>query len=63
MIHMSPSFTVDPDGRSPSCRITTDTTLPLSVIGSSVSVALRNILLFAGGLGLMLWTRLSCREG
>jgi ATP-binding cassette subfamily B protein len=37
-------------------RITTDTTLILSVIGSSVSVALRNILIFAGGLVLMFFT-------
>ena len=37
-------------------RITTDTTLILSVIGSSVSIALRNLLLFAGGLALMLFT-------
>ena len=37
-------------------RITTDTTLILSVIGSSVSVALRNILTLAGGLVLLLLT-------
>lgn len=37
-------------------RLTTDTTLLLSVIGSSVSVALRNILIFVGGLLLMLFT-------
>ncbi|MEQ5871386.1 ATP-binding cassette domain-containing protein [Sagittula sp. NFXS13] len=37
-------------------RITTDTTLILSVIGSSISIALRNILLFTGGLVLMLFT-------
>ncbi|GAA4225536.1 ATP-binding cassette subfamily B protein [Sagittula marina] len=37
-------------------RITTDTTLILSVIGSSISIALRNILLFSGGLVLMLFT-------
>ncbi len=37
-------------------RITTDTTLILSVIGSSVSIALRNVLIFAGGLVLMLFT-------
>jgi len=37
-------------------RITTDTTLILSVVGSSVSVALRNVLIFAGGLVLMLLT-------
>lgn len=37
-------------------RVTTDTTLILSVIGSSVSVALRNVLIFFGGLALMLVT-------
>ncbi len=37
-------------------RLTTDTTLILSVIGSSVSVALRNVLLFIGGMVLMLFT-------
>ncbi|MEQ9695814.1 ABC transporter transmembrane domain-containing protein [Shimia sp. SDUM112013] len=37
-------------------RITTDTTVIQSVIGSSVSIALRNILLFIGGLTLMLFT-------
>lgn len=39
-------------------RITTDTTLLLSVIGSSVSIALRNILIFLGGLTMMLLTSL-----
>jgi ATP-binding cassette subfamily B protein len=37
-------------------RITTDTTLILSVIGSSISIALRNLLTFIGGLILMLLT-------
>ncbi|MBP0482584.1 ABC transporter transmembrane domain-containing protein [Sagittula salina] len=37
-------------------RITTDTTLILSVIGSSISIALRNMLLFSGGIVLMLFT-------
>jgi len=37
-------------------RITTDTTLIQSVIGSSVSIALRNLLMFVGGLVLMLLT-------
>ena len=37
-------------------RITTDTTVIQSVIGSSVSVALRNVLLLIGGMGLMLYT-------
>ena len=37
-------------------RITTDTTLIQSVLGSSVSIALRNMLLFGGGMILMLLT-------
>ena len=37
-------------------RLTTDTTLILSVIGSSVSIALRNVLLLIGGLALLLMT-------
>ena len=37
-------------------RITTDTTLILSVIGSSVSVALRNVLTLLGGLALLALT-------
>lgn len=37
-------------------RLTTDTTLILSVIGSSVSVALRNVLLLIGGMGFLFWT-------
>ncbi len=37
-------------------RITTDTTLILSVIGSSVSVALRNVLILTGGTVMLLLT-------
>lgn len=37
-------------------RITTDTTLILSLIGSSISVALRNVLMLLGGLVLMFLT-------
>lgn len=37
-------------------RLTTDTTLILSVIGSSVSVALRNVLLLLGGLVFLFFT-------
>ncbi|MFP1643929.1 ABC transporter transmembrane domain-containing protein [Pontitalea aquivivens] len=37
-------------------RITTDTTLILSVIGSSVSVALRNLLILIGGMVMLLAT-------
>ena len=39
-------------------RITTDTTLIQSVLGSSASIALRNLLIFLGGLLLMLATSL-----
>jgi ATP-binding cassette subfamily B protein len=37
-------------------RITTDTTLILSVIGSSVSVALRNVLMLVGGIAMLFVT-------
>ncbi|MBW6506010.1 MAG: ATP-binding cassette domain-containing protein [Rhodobacteraceae bacterium] len=37
-------------------RITTDTTLILSVIGSSVSVALRNVMILIGGMAMLLLT-------
>ena len=39
-------------------RITTDTTLILSVIGSSVSIALRNLLILLGAMALILIGRL-----
>ncbi|TJZ93353.1 ATP-binding cassette domain-containing protein [Paracoccus gahaiensis] len=37
-------------------RITTDTTLIQSVIGSSLSIALRNMLILAGGMAMLAWT-------
>ena len=37
-------------------RLTADTTLLQQVVGSSVSVALRNILLLVGGVALLMWT-------
>ncbi|WJS83682.1 ABC transporter transmembrane domain-containing protein [Paracoccus sp. TOH] len=37
-------------------RITTDTTLIQSVIGSSVSIALRNFLILTGGMVMLVWT-------
>lgn len=39
-------------------RITTDTTLIQSVIGSSVSIALRNILILTGGMAMLAFTSL-----
>ena len=56
MIGMSPAFYERIMTGEVLSRITTDTTLILSVIGSSVSIALRNMLLLAGGLVLLLLT-------
>ncbi|KAJ55811.1 ABC transporter [Actibacterium mucosum KCTC 23349] len=56
VIGMSPAFYENILTGEVLSRITTDTTLILSVIGSSVSVALRNVLIFIGGLVLMLLT-------
>ena len=56
VIGMSPAFYERVMTGEVLSRITTDTTLILSVIGSSVSIALRNLLLFTGGLVLMLLT-------
>ena len=56
VIGMSPVFFENIMTGEVLSRITTDTTLILSVIGSSVSIALRNALIFAGGLALMLAT-------
>ncbi len=50
MIGMSPAFYERIMTGEVLSRITTDTTLILSVIGSSVSIALRNVLLLVGGL-------------
>lgn len=56
MIGMSPQFFERVMTGEVLSRITTDTTLILSVIGSSVSIALRNVLIFFGGMALMLLT-------
>ena len=56
MISMSPAFYEKIMTGEVLSRITTDTTLILSVIGSSASIALRNVLLFIGGVILMLLT-------
>lgn len=55
-IGMSPAFFEKIMTGEVLSRITTDTTLILTVIGSSISMALRNTLIFVGGLGLMLYT-------
>ncbi|MDE9449895.1 ATP-binding cassette domain-containing protein [Aliiroseovarius sp. Z3] len=56
VVGMSPAFYENIMTGEVLSRITTDTTLILSVIGSSVSVALRNVFIFLGGLVLMLLT-------
>ncbi|PYE85453.1 ABC transporter transmembrane domain-containing protein [Pseudoroseicyclus aestuarii] len=56
MIGMSPAFFERIMTGEVLSRVTTDTTLILSVIGSSASVALRNLLMLSGGLVLLLVT-------
>ena len=56
VIGMSPAFFERVMTGEVISRLTTDTTLILSVISSSVSVALRNVLMFFGGMALMFWT-------
>ena len=56
MMGMSPSFYENIMTGEVLSRITTDTTLILSVIGSSVSIALRNALILVGGLVLLFLT-------
>ncbi|MDB6453382.1 ABC transporter transmembrane domain-containing protein [Falsirhodobacter sp. 20TX0035] len=53
---MSPAFFENIITGEVISRLTVDTTVILSVIGSSVSVALRNVMMLAGGLVLMLFT-------
>ncbi|TYB84514.1 ABC transporter transmembrane domain-containing protein [Oceaniovalibus sp. ACAM 378] len=56
VIGMSPAFYEKIMTGEVLSRITTDTTLILSVIGSSVSIALRNALILIGGLVLLFFT-------
>ena len=56
MIGMSPAYYETLMTGEVLSRITTDTTLILSVIGSSASWLLRNMLMMSGGLVMMLWT-------
>ncbi len=56
VIGMSPAYFENIMSGEILSRITTDTTLILSVIGSSISVALRNVLTLVGGLVLLMLT-------
>ena len=53
---MSPAFFENIITGEVISRLTVDTTVILSVIGSSVSIALRNLMMLVGGLVLMLFT-------
>ena len=56
LIRMHPGFFEENAPSEIQSRITTDTTLLQTVIGSSVSIALRNVLMFVGGLTLLFIT-------
>ena len=58
MISMSPRFYERLMTGEVLSRLTTDTTLVLSVVSSTVSFALRNLLVFAGGIVMLLVTSL-----
>ncbi len=56
LLHLHPGFFEANQPTELQSRITTDTTLLQTVIGSSVSIALRNALMFVGGLILLFVT-------
>ncbi|MGE0622813.1 MAG: ABC transporter transmembrane domain-containing protein [Pseudomonadales bacterium] len=56
LLHLHPGFFEQNQPTEIQSRITTDTTLLQTVIGSSVSIALRNALMFVGGLVLLFVT-------
>ncbi|MEC8075568.1 MAG: ABC transporter transmembrane domain-containing protein [Pseudomonadota bacterium] len=56
LVHLHPGFFEENSPSEIQSRVTTDTTLLQTVIGSSVSIALRNILMFIGGLVLIFIT-------
>ncbi len=56
LIHIHPGFFETNAPSEIQSRITTDTTLLQTVIGSSVSIALRNLLMFVGGVMLLFIT-------
>ncbi|MEK0082541.1 ABC transporter transmembrane domain-containing protein [Benzoatithermus flavus] len=56
VVHLSPGFFETTRTGEVVSRITTDTSVIQTVIGSSVTQALRNLLLLVGGLALLIWT-------
>jgi len=56
VVHQSPEFFETTQTGEVLSRLTTDTTLIQAVVGTSISVALRNVLLFVGGLVMLFVT-------
>ena len=56
VVQQSPEFFETTKTGEVLSRLTTDTTLIQSVVGTSISMALRNVLLFLGGLGMLFVT-------
>jgi len=56
VVHQSPEFFETTQTGEVLSRLTTDTTLIQAVVGTSISVALRNTLLFVGGLAMLFVT-------
>ena len=56
VVNQSPEFFETTQTGEVLSRITTDTTLIQAVVGTSISMALRNILLFIGGLAMLFFT-------
>lgn len=56
VLHQDPVFFETLQSGEVLSRLSSDTTLIQSLVGSSISLGLRNVLLFAGGLVLMVWT-------
>ena len=56
VVNQSPEFFETTQSGEVLSRITTDTTLIQAVVGTSISMALRNVLLFVGGLVMLFFT-------
>lgn len=56
VLHQDPVFFETLRSGEVLSRLSSDTTLIQSLVGSSISLGLRNTLLFIGGLGLMIWS-------
>ncbi len=59
VLRQSPEFFETTQTGEVLSRLTTDTTLIQTVVGTSISMALRNLLLLAGGLGMMFVTSIT----